>query len=406
MGKLNKKEWSWILYDCGNSAYSMAITTALLPVYFGMFKKGQSMDLGYFNSLASIIVAVLSPILGTIADYRGYKKKFFTVFFMLGIVATGSLALVPYGVWQLLVFLYVLSAIGFSGANIFYDAFLVDVTTEDKMDRVSTSGFAYGYIASVIPFGISLAVVYLMGMDKFIGYQIGFVVTALWWALFTVPMLKNVNQIYGVEIEPKPVANSFKRLIDTLSNIRKHKVVFTFLIAYFLYIDGVDTIIRMVVPYSETVLGGDSLSMFLLLGILLIIQIIAFPAALIYGKLSNKYGTRFMIIVGIITYIIGVIFAYFINSVTHIFILGAMVGSAQGGIQALSRSYFAKIIPKENANEFFGFYNIFGKFAAIFGPLIMALITDITGVARYSILGILPLFLLGLFIILRLPKLE
>lgn len=406
MGKLNKKEWSWILYDCGNSAYSMAITTALLPVYFGMFKRGQSMDLGYFNSLASIIVAVLSPILGTIADYRGYKKKFFTVFFMLGIVATGSLALVPYGVWQLLVFLYVLSAIGFSGANIFYDAFLVDVTTEDKMDRVSTSGFAYGYIASVIPFGISLAVVYLMGMDRFIGYRIGFVVTALWWALFTVSMLKNVNQIYGVDIEPKPVVNSFKRLIDTLSNIRKHKVVFTFLIAYFLYIDGVDTIIRMVVPYSETVLGGDSLSMFLLLGILLIIQIIAFPAALIYGKLSNKYGTRFMIIVGIITYIIGVIFAYFISSVTHIFILGAMVGSAQGGIQALSRSYFAKIIPKENANEFFGFYNIFGKFAAIFGPLIMALITDITGVARYSILGILPLFLLGLFIILRLPKLD
>lgn len=406
MGKLNKKEWSWILYDCGNSAYSMAITTALLPVYFGMFKRGQSMDLGYFNSLASIIVAVLSPILGTIADYRGYKKRFFSVFFMLGVVATGTLALVPYGVWQLLVLLYVLSAIGFSGANIFYDAFLVDVTTEDKMDKVSTSGFAYGYIASVIPFGISLAVVYLMGMDKFIGYQIGFVITAVWWAFFTIPMLKNVNQIYGVDIEPNPVGNSFKRLIDTLSNIRKHKIVFTFLIAYFLYIDGVDTIIRMVVPYSETVLGGDSISMFLLLGILLIIQIIAFPAALIYGKLSEKYGTRFMIIVGILTYIVAVIFAYFINSIAHIFVLGAMVGSAQGGIQALSRSYFAKIIPKENSNEFFGFYNIFGKFAAIFGPLIMALITDITGVARYSILGILPLFLLGLIIIMRLPKLD
>lgn len=406
MGKLNKKEWNWILYDCGNSAYSMAITTALLPVYFGMFKKGQSMDLGYFNSLASIIVAVLSPILGTIADYRGYKKKFFSVFFMLGVVATGTLALVPYGVWQLLVLLYVLSAIGFSGANIFYDAFLVDVTTEDKMDVVSTSGFAYGYIASVIPFGISLAIVYLMGMDRFIGYQIGFVVTAIWWAILTIPMLKNVNQIYGVEREPNPVANSFKRLFGTLKDISKHKVVFTFLIAYFLYIDGVDTIIRMVVPYSQTVLGGDSFNMFLLLGILLIIQIIAFPAALIYGKLSNKFGTRYMIVVGIITYIIAVVFAYFINSVAHIFILGAMVGSAQGGIQALSRSYFAKIIPKENANEFFGFYNIFGKFAAIFGPLIMALITDITGVARYSILGILPLFLLGLLIIMRLPKLD
>lgn len=179
MGTLTKEEKSWILYDCGNSAYSMAITTALLPIYFGMFKQGSSMDLGYFNSMASILVAVLSPILGTIADYKDKKKRFFIFFFLLGVFFTGALALVPIGMWQLLVAFYMLTAIGFAGANIFYDSFLVDITTNEKMDRVSSDGFAYGYIASIIPFGISLAVVYFIGMDQYLGYQLGFVITAV-----------------------------------------------------------------------------------------------------------------------------------------------------------------------------------------------------------------------------------
>lgn len=405
MEKFNKKEWSWILYDCGNSAYAMAVT-ALFPLYFGMFKIGQSMEIGYFNSLTSIIIAILSPILGTIADYRGYKKRFFISFLMLGIVTTGALALVPLGVWKVLVILYILSAIGFSGANIFYDAFLVDVTIEERMDRVSTSGFAFGYITSVFPGILSLFIIFSMGMSRLIGYQIGFLITSIWWGTLSIPMIKNVYQIYGVEKELNPIRNSFKRLFTTIRNIRKHKIVFTFLISYFLYIDGVDTIIRMVVPFSREVVGAESINLFLLLRVLVIVQIISFPSAILYGRLSQKYGTRFMIIVGIITYMIVVIFAVFITTVTHVLILGVLIASAQGGIQALSRSYFAKIIPKENSNEFFGFYNIFGKFAAVFGPLIMALIADITGKARYSILGILPLFLLGLFIILKLPKLD
>lgn len=402
--KTTREEWSWILYDCGNSAYSMAITTALLPIYFGMFKQGEGMDLGYFNSLASILIAFLSPILGTIADYKGYKKKFFMTFFTLGIIATGALALVPFGVWQLLIVLYILSAIGFSGANIFYDAFLVDVSKEENMDKISSNGFAFGYIASIIPFGLSLAVIYFIGMSNPLGYQIGFVITALWWGILTLPMIKNVHQKYYVEPEPHPITNSFKRLKQTLVHIRGYKTVFTFLIAYFLYIDGVDTIIKMVVPYSQTVLGQADFDMFILLGILLIVQIIAFPFAILYGMLAKRFGTKKMILFGILTYIVSTIFAFFIQNVTHIFILGALIGSAQGGIQALSRSYYAKIIPKENSNEFFGFYNIFGKFAAILGPLIMALVTDITGVARNSILGIIPLFILGFLILLRLPE--
>ncbi len=407
--KLSKEEKSWIMYDCANSAYSIAITTALLPVLFSMFKNvNNSMDLGYFNTLASIIVAVLSPILGTIADYKGKKKKFFTFFAFLGILSTSLMTFVSpqSGMWQVLVLLYILSCIGFSGSNIFYDSFLVDVASDERMDKVSTRGFAYGYIASVIPFSISLAIVYLLGMDNALGYQIGFLITAIWWGLLSLPMLKNVKQTHYIESEPHAVTNSFKRLFETFKNIKKHKIVFVFLIAYFLYIDGVDTIIKMVVPYSTEVLGGKSLDTFLLLAILLVIQIIAFPFAILYGNLAKKYSARLMIIVGILTYIISCIFAFFITSVWHIFILGVMIGSAQGGIQALSRSYFAKIIPKQNSNEFFGFYNIFGKFAAIIGPTLMALTTTITGNAKYSIFAIVPLFIAGLLVFLTLNKKE
>lgn len=405
--RLSKEEKSWILYDCGNSAYSLAVTTALLPIVFGMFKNvDSSMDLGYFNSIASILVAIISPILGTIADYKDRKKRFFIFFAALGVLATASLGFVApdSGQWQLLIVFYILSAIGFAGANIFYDSFLVDVTSDEQMDKVSTRGFAFGYIFSVIPFGISLLLIFVLGMDKAAGYQIGFIITALWWGLLTVPMIKDVKQRYYIEPEPKPIVSSFKRLADTFMNIRQHKTVFVFLIAYFFYIDGVDTIIKMVVPYATSVLGTDALDTFTLLGILLIIQIIAFPCAILYGNLAKTYSARKMIIFGIFTYILSCIAAFFITSVWHIFILGALIGSAQGGIQALSRSYFAKIIPKENSNEFFGFYNIFGKFAAILGPAVMSLTTTLTGNASFSILAIIPLFLIGFLVFITLPK--
>lgn len=404
MVKLTKTEKSWILYDCGNSAYSMAITTALLPIYFGMFKAGESMDLGYFNSIASIFIAILSPVLGTIADYKDKKKRFFIFFFLLGVIFTGALAIVPKGQWQILIIFYILTAVGFAGANIFYDSFLVDTTDNDRMDFVSSSGFAYGYIASIIPFGISLAVVWFIGLDKFLGYQMGFVITAIWWGLFTIPLIRNVHQIHYIEPEPNSISKSFRRLGKTFKNIRRHRTVFIFLLAYFFYIDGVGTIIKMAVPYSQSILGGDSFDMFVLLGILLVIQIIAFPCAIVYGKLAKKFTAKGMLFFGIFTYIVACVFAYSIDEISDIFILGAMIGSAQGGVQALSRSYYAKIIPKQNSNEFFGFYNVFGKFAAIIGPFIMSLVTDITGVARYSILGIIPLFILGFLVLLAVPK--
>ena len=404
--KLTKEEKSWILYDCGNSAYSMAITTALFPIVFGMFDGVDGMDYGYYASIASVIIALISPILGTFADYKDKKKRFFLFFALVGIFSTLALAFIApsSGQWLLLIIIYILSSVGFAGANIFYDSFLVDVTSDDRMDKVSTSGYAFGYISSVIPFGISLAVIFFMGMDLALGYQIGFVITALWWGLLTIPMVKDVHQRHYVEPEPNPISSSFKRLASTFSEIKSYKIVVIFLIAYFFYIDGVSTIIKMVVPYAQSILGSEALDTFMLLAILLVIQIIAFPFALLYGTLAKKYSTRFMILVGIITYIVACIAAYFISELWHIFILGALVGSAQGGIQALSRSYFGKIIPKERSNEFFGFYNIFGKFAAIMGPFIMALTKDLTGEPRLSILAIIPLFIIGLIVFLMLPK--
>lgn len=406
---LSREEKSWILVDCGNSAYSMAVTTALLPIMFGMFDNVKhSMDLGYFNSIASILVAALSPILGAAADYKDKKKRFFVFFTCLGVLSTASLAFIPpsSGQWQLLILFFILSAIGFAGSNIFYDAFIVDVTSDERMDKISSLGFAFGYISSVIPFGISLILIFLLGMEKSIGYQIGFIITALWWGLFTVPMIRDVKQIHYVEPGKDTIKNSFKRLAETFKQIKQYQTVFIFLGAYFFYIDGVDTIIKMVIPYATAVMGNDALDTFSLLAILLIIQIIAFPCAIFYGNMAKRFSARTMIIIGIFTYIISCIAAFFISSVWHIFILGAMIGSAQGGIQALSRSYFAKIIPKEKSNEFFGFYNIFGKFSAIMGPTLMSLTTAVTGNARWSIIGIIPLFLVGFIIFIRLPVEE
>lgn len=401
----SKKELSWILYDCANSAYSMAITTALFPIYFGMIG-GNEMNLGYYNSFASIIIAILSPVLGTIADFRGMKKRLFTLFSIIAIFSTLFLSFAGELGLPLLMAFFILGSVTFAGSNIFYDAFLVDVTNDERMDKISTAGFAYGYIVSVIPFMFCLGAVLIFGMKNPLGYQIGFVITALWWLVFTIPMYKNVDQVYGVDPVPNPVKESFSTIFHTLKNIKKNKVVVIFLFSYFLYIDGVDTIIKMVIPYAKSVLDADKFNTLVLLGILIYVQIVAFPFAIIYGKLADKFGTKTMIKVGIITYMVSVFFAYFMSNLIHVFVLSTFIASAQGGIQALSRSYYAKIIPKENANEFFGFYNIFGKFAAIVGPFIMSLITTITHNPRYSILGIIPLFVVGYIIMLQLPKEE
>lgn len=412
MFKLSKTETSWALYDWGNSAYTLTVTSTILPLYFKSVFANAGGDAslstaywGYANSIATLVLALLAPILGTLADYKGYKKKFFSLFFVLGVIFTALLATVPDTYWPLLLVFYILTAIGFSGSNIFYDAFLVDVTTEKRMDRVSSLGYALGYIGSTIPFIFCMAIVILAQFGKIPlsvagASKLSFVITAIWWGVFTIPMLKRVNQEYGIEVEPNPVQNSFKRLSKTLKNIRSHKTVFLFLLAYFFYIDGVDTIIKMATSY-----GADlGISTTNLLIILLATQFVAFPFAILYGWLAGKFRGKTMLYVGIFVYTLICIYAYFLDSTLDFWILAMLVGTSQGGLQALSRSYFGKLVPKENANEFFGFYNIFGKFAAIMGPFLVGIVTQLTGRTNNGVFSIILLFIIGGIILMKVPQ--
>jgi UMF1 family MFS transporter len=401
--KLSREERSWVTYDWANSAYSIVITTAIFPLFYQSITPPEIYvsTWGYANSLASLFVAVLAPVLGTIADYWGRKKKFFLTFFLIGVVTTISLVLVGDGQWLLGLTLYVGSVIGFSGANLFYDSFLVDVTTEERMDWISTAGFGFGYIGSVIPFVIGIALVLMadtIGLTTMTATRITFLMTGLWWLVFGIPLVRNVSQKYGIEPEAHPIRDSFRRLGRTLKHIRSYKPVFIFLIAYFFYIDGVDTIIRMATPIALS-MGIESNT---LLVVLLAIQIVAFPFALLYGRLAGRFGAYRMLFVGIAVYVGVVIIAFFIPSIDEMgtrivlfWVLSMMVASSQGGIQALSRSVYGKLIPKEKSAEFFGFYNIFGKFAAIMGPFLVAFFTQITGQERFGVLSILILFAVG-----------
>jgi len=412
MSRMSKQEKSWVLYDWANSAYSILITTAIFPLYFkaaakeaGLAASTSTAYWGYANSFATLLISLCAPILGSIADFKGLKKRLFTFFFTLGIVFTLLLAVVPSNQWLFLLICYMVTVIGFGGTNIFYDAFLVDVTTEDRMNQVSSRGFAMGYIGSTIPFIISIALIILsqqniIPLSVTVASQAAFAITALWWGLFTIPMLKNVQQVYYKEPVPNPISNGFKQLFDTFKKIKLYRPLFLFLIAYFFYIDGVNTIITMSTAYGSD-LGITSTN---LLIILFATQVVAAPFAILYGKLADKFKGKTMLLVGIFVYIVICTYAYFLKTTLDFWILAMLVASSQGGIQALSRSYFAKLVPKENANEFFGFYSIFYKFAAILGPFLVGFTAQITGNTNSGVFSLILLFIIGGTILLRVPE--
>ncbi|MGG3988158.1 MFS transporter [Bacillus smithii] len=411
MKQFTKEENSWVFYDWANSAYSLIITTAVFPLYYkaaaqnaGVSAADSTAYLGYTISIFTFILAMLGPILGTIADYQGLKKRFFAFFFALGVSFTALLAFIPSDQWLILLIIYTMSAIGSNGATVFYDAFLVDVTTDKRMNRVSARGFSFGYIGSTIPFIVSIAII-ILAQSKIIplstasASKIAFLMTAIWWGLFTIPMFRNVRQRFYIQREANPIAESFKRLLKTLKEIKKYRTLFLFLLAYFFYIDGVGTVITMSTAYG-TDLGIRSSD---LLVILFVTQVVAAPFAILFGRLAEKFTEKKMLYAGIFVYIIVCIYAYFLKTTLDFWILAMLVASSQGGIQSLSRSYFAKLVPKKNANEFFGFYNIFGKFASILGPLLVSFTAQLTGNTNAGVFSLVILFIIGMIILARVP---
>lgn len=409
--RFTKAEKSWIMYDWANSIYATNIMAAIFPIYFAMQANETGNKLyGFAVSAAALVVALLAPILGAIGDFSGMKKKLFAGFLVLGLVFTAVMA--AFEDCRLMLVGFILSRIGFSGSCLFYDSFLTDVTTPERMDRVSSWGYAMGYIGgSTIPFIISIAVMLLMNQSV-LSYKISILIVVVWWAVFSIPFLKNVKQQYSVEDAPQALAKeAFRNAWKTFKDILKDKKILFFIIAYFFYIDGVDTIISMATNYGET-LGLGAIGMILAL---LVTQIVAVPFSILFGNLAKKVGAMKMIAIAVCVYFVITILGFFMGfnieqaelsggdidaalklSSTLFWILATLVGTVQGGIQALSRSYFGQLIPPERSNEYYGFLDIFGKFSCVIGPALYAATYAATGRASLGILSIIVLFFGGM----------
>ncbi len=374
-----KEEKSWMMYDWANSAESVIIVT-ILPIFYDTISANSTAAInrwGYGTSIAMLICALLAPFLGALGDFKGMRKKLFLGFMSVGIIACGLLAFTPQmdvstpagseRTGLIILALYIICSIGHAGANVYYDSFLPDVTTAERMDRVSTMGYGMGYIGgSSIPLIIFL-ILNLIGLPMTTCLTIAFGLTAVWWAVFSIPIFRNVHQVNGTDPYPGAFKDAIKGLSATAKEIYKNKPMFVFLIAYFFYIDGVNTIIHMSTIYGSS-LGIDSTQMMLAL---LLTQILGLPFALMYIKASEKFGTRAMICFGICVYMFICVFGFFLRQAWQFWMLAVLIATSQGGIQSMSRSMYGKLIPdKDRSGEFFGFYDIFGRFSAIMGPTI------------------------------------
>jgi UMF1 family MFS transporter len=399
----NKKSvYSWALYDWANSAYATTVMAGFFPI---IFKSYYSTDvdatlstahLGFANSISSFIIVLIAPLLGAIADANSLKKRFLFLFAYLGILMSAALALVSQGEWQLAAFIYVLGNVGFMGADTFYDGMLPSISDSKNVDYISGLGFAFGYLGGGILFTINILMLQnfaLFGLESEIeSIKASFISVAVWWALFSIPLLIFVDEKPIKNIKSTSVVKEgYLRLKNTFGKIRELKGVLLFLLAYWLYIDGVDTIIRMAVDYGMA-LGFDSKNLIMAL---LIVQFIGFPATLLFAKLAQFWDTKKVIFLAIGIYLFIIIWATMMKEVYEFYVLALMIALVQGGIQALSRSYYSKMIPEEHAAEFFGFYNFLGKFAAILGPLLVALVALFSQNSRIAIASVAILFIAG-----------
>lgn len=403
MNKLTKMEKRWILYDVGNSAFVL-LTSTIIPIYYkniaqvsGISAADSTAYFGYATSLVTMIVAVLGPVLGSLADTKGFKKPVFTFFVMMGVLGCAGLS-VP-KTWIVFLCVYIFAKVGLNASLVFYDAMLADVTTDERMDIVSAQGYAWGYIGSCIPFIFSLIFVLCsdkIGISGNMAMAAAFLVNAAWWLLVTMPLLRSYEQKNYIERTKHPVRDSFARLGNVFSEVKTKPEIWYFLLAFFFYIDGVYTIIDMATSYGKDVGIGDTS----LLLALLLTQVVAFPCSWLFGQLSKKIKNTTLIQVSIAGYFGVVLFALQLDKAWEFWFLAVWVAVFQGAIQSLSRSYFARIVPKEKSTEFFGFFDIFGKGAAFVGTLLMGISTQIFNTSRAGVALLALMFAAG-FILFR-----
>ena len=418
--KLTPLEKHWILYDIGNSAFTLLVST-LIPIYFNSLASsaGVNEDMylsywGYAGSLSTILVAIIAPICGTLSDRR-FKKPIFLLTVILGCIACACLGVTTH--WLAFLGIFILAKIGFHSSIVFYDSMLPEITTEARMDNISSMGYAYGYIGSVIPFVLCLVLVLFgesFGLSMGSAMVVAFLITAAWWALFTAPLAKSYRQTAYMEKKGTALGDTFRQLVNTFKEARKEKHIFVYLLSFFFFINGVYTIIDMATAYGSA-LGLDSTGLLLAL---LLTQIVAFPCAIIFGRLSAKYDTGLLIKISIVCYTVITLFGMFLVSLWQFWVLAVLVGMFQGGIQAMSRSYLGKIIPAERSGEFYGLMDICGKGASFVGTTLVAVVSQTTAGVKLSILGItlqnenlavgslIVLFIIGFFLFCKADKLN
>ncbi|GGC73653.1 MFS transporter [Thalassobacillus devorans] len=402
-----KPVFSWVFYDFGNSAFATTMMAAVLPVFYydvaaaGLKESLAASYWGYTQSIAVLIVAVLAPVLGAISDYSAAKKKFLMFFAFMGMVASMLMAFVGEGDYLLASVLMVFGTIGYSGGNVFYDAFLPEVAEEDTMDKVSAWGFAFGYIGGGVLLAINLLMIMQPGLfgiaDTLMATRLAFVSVGIWWLFFSIPLFKNIFE--EKKVKPKRTKSfakiGFQRVGTTFKEIRQYKQLLLFLVAFWLFNDGISTIIKMATVYGRDIgIGSNDLIL-----ALLITQFVGIPFTFFFGWIAGKITAKNALSLSLVVYIIIVIIGFFMTSALHFYLLATCVGMVQGGAQSLSRSIFGRMVPGDRHAEFFGFYGISSKFAAIFGPFLFALVGQLTGSSRLGILALVVFFVAGLILL-------
>ena len=403
---------AWCMYDWGSSAFSTTVEAAVLPVYFESVVAASlpgnmaTVYWGYTNAIALLIAALLAPILGSIADYTGGKKRLLTTFAGVGILATVLMVLIDTGDWALALVLFLFGTIGISASYVFYDALLPHIARPDDIDYVSSKGYALGYLGGGILLAVNILMIQVIWAGSSLGPRLSFLTVALWWAIFTIPLLRRVPEppanTAGIGEGVNPVAAGLRRLGQTFREIRKYRQLLFFLVAFWLYNDGIGTIIKMATIYGAEI----GIGMIDLIGALLLTQFVGIPFSLLFGKFSGKIGTKRAIMLGLGWYTLIAIAGYFMSQAWHFWLLALMVGMVQGGTQALSRSLFSLMAPKARSAEFFGFYDISSKFAGIAGPVLFAVVGQLTGSSRLSIVALVIFFIGGILLLTRVDEEE